>query len=97
MKSTSSVAEILTNTTLNTVTENNNINNTVTVDKSKLVDLIADKLVLALNNPSRRAYYCKVAYKLSEGQIWNNLEQSAKGRDPAKLFTWLCQRELNSS
>lgn len=94
---TSSVEQIIKNTTLNTVTVNNNLNNTDTVAKSKQVDLIADKLVLALNNPDRRAYYCKVAYKLSEAQIWNNLEQSAKGRSPAKLFTWLCQRDLQNA
>ena len=94
---TSSVAEILTNTkTPNTVTEVNKLTNTVsdTVDKSKKVDLIADKLVLALNNPDRRAYYCKVAWQLPESAIWNNLEASTKGKSPAKLFTWLCQRDM---
>jgi hypothetical protein len=38
-------------------------------------------LVIALNNPIAREYYCKVAYKLAESQIWNNLEQSAKGKN----------------
>lgn len=82
--------------TVNSVSGDNSLNNSDTdsVSKSKRVDLIADKLVLALNNPKRRAYYCKVAYKLSESQIWNNLEQSAKGRDQARLFTWLCQRDM---
>ena len=87
-------------TIIPTVTLNN-----VIVDKHKTnndnvhcspnqADLIADKLILALNNPAARAYYCKLAYKLSEAQIWNNLEQAAKGKYPPKYFTWLCQRDL---
>lgn len=93
----SSVGEVIPNTTLNTVTVNYRATNTdsVTVDKSKQVDLIADKLVAALSNPERRAYYCKVAWKLPESKIWNNLESSAKGKNPARLFTWLCQRDMS--
>lgn len=92
----SSVASIIPNTTLNTVTGVNKLTNTDsdTVDKSKQVDLVADKLVIALNNPERRAYYCKVAWKLPEAVIWNNLEQSSKGKYPARLFTWLCERSI---
>lgn len=73
----------------------NNLTNNVN-DRSKTVDLIADKIVLALNNPSARAYYCKIAYALPERMIWNNLEQSAKGKSPARLFTWLCQRDMKT-
>lgn len=82
----------------NTVSDtgNNNLTNTVsdTVAKSKQVDLIADKLVTELNNPNRRPYYCKISYKLSESQIWNNLETAQRGRNPQRLFTWLCQRDM---
>lgn len=99
MTTTSSVSEILTNTNnvANNVNVSNNLNNNVidNVAKSKQADLIADKLILALNNPSGRAYYCKVAYKLPEARIWDNLEQAGKGREPAKLFTWLCQRDMS--
>lgn len=97
MNTTSSVKQILKNTITVTDTVNKTITNTVTdtVSKSKQVDLIADKLVLALNNPSRRDYYCLVGYKLSEHQIWNNLEQAVtKGKNPAKLFTFLCQKDM---
>lgn len=96
MYTTSSVSEIIKNTNVNNDNVNNSFNNNDidNVVKSKQVDLIADKLVLALKNPAARAYYCKVAYKLSEHQIWNNLESSAKGKSPAKLFTWLCQRDM---
>ena len=95
--STYSVGEVIQNTNNVIVNDsnktlNNNVNDNV--DKSKAVDLIADKLVLAFNNPNGRPYYCKVAWKLSEHKIWMHLEASAKGRNPAKLFTWLCQRDL---
>lgn len=90
----SSVASVIPNTTM-TMVSNNKTNNVIdNVTKSKEVDLIADKLVLAFNNPGGREFYCKVGYKLSEYQIWNNLEQSSKGREPAKLFTWLCKRSM---
>lgn len=94
MTTTSSVNEVLQNT--NNVNVSNSLTNNVidNVDKSKQVDLIADKLVLALNNPSGRVFYCKVGWTLSEAEIWNNLEASAKGRAPAKLFTWLCKRNM---
>lgn len=93
---TSSVNEVLTNTTMYNVNVNNNLTNNVidNVAKSKQVDLIADKITQSLNNPAARAYYCKVAYRLSEAQIARNLESALKGRNPAKLFTWLCQRDM---
>lgn len=72
------------------VINNDNVHCTV-----READLIADKLVKQLNNPVARAFYCKVAYKLSEAQIWNNLEKAQSvGRNPAKYFTWLCNQQL---
>jgi len=59
-------------------------------------DAIADKLCKELNNPQYRAFYCKVAYKLSEAQIWNTLEQAKKGRSPAKYFSWLVSKQMRS-
>lgn len=99
MNTTSSVKQILNNTI--TVTDSVNktltITDTDSVSKSKQVDLIADKLVLALNNPSRRNYYCKIGYKLKEHQIWNNLEQAVeKGRNTAKLFSFLCEKDMKT-
>jgi len=58
-------------------------------------DLIADKLELALHGGlNSRKFYCKVAYNLSEAEIWNNLEQACTGNYPQKYFTWLCQRSM---
>lgn len=59
------------------------------------IDIIADRLVSKLGNAQYRAFYCKVANKLPENVIENNLEQALKGNSPAKYFTWLCKRELS--
>lgn len=82
------------NNSMNNDNDSNNINNNDNVSKSKQVDLIADKLSQELNNPVARPYYCKVGYRLSEAQIWNNLETAQRGRNPQRLFTWLCQRDM---
>lgn len=74
--------------------DNHNLKNNDNVGKSKKVDLIADKLVKALNNPNARTFYCKVGWKLPENVIWNNLEDALKGRNPVKLFSWLCKRDM---
>lgn len=62
-------------------------------DRSKKVEYIADKLVETFNNKQFRGFYCKVAWKLSEARIWDNVEQSQKGTSPARLFTYLCKRD----
>ncbi|RYF29755.1 MAG: hypothetical protein EOO17_00160 [Chloroflexi bacterium] len=62
-------------------------------NQSKRVEYIADQLVAEFKNSGFRAFYCKVAYKLSEANIWNNVEQAKKGNSPAKLFTFLCKRD----
>ena len=61
--------------------------------KAKKVDFIADQLVAKFDNPTRRAYYCKVGWKLPEATIWQNVEKSfAKGvNNPQKMFTFLCE------
>lgn len=62
---------------------------------TELVDGIADKLVIAFNNPGARAYYCLVAIKLSEATIWNNVELAKRSnRSPVRYFTWLCQKAM---
>ncbi len=87
--STSSVEELITNTKHNNVNVNNkyliNVNN---------VRLIADKLSTALNDKKSYDYFMKIAWHLPEYKIWNNLEYSAKGKDPRKLFTWLCKQDM---
>jgi hypothetical protein len=40
-------------------------------------------------------YYCFVAYKLTEAEIWQNVEKAQnKGKDPARYFTYLCKRMI---
>lgn len=95
------VSEILTNTKLNSnsVSVNKNINNTKTLNTLprtvSQVRLIANKIATELNNQSRLKYYYKIAWKLPESVIWNNLEQAKTGRNPQRYFSWLCQQSLN--
>ena len=74
-----------------TITMNND--NVSKFAKSKSVEHIADKLVETFGNEQFRAFYCKVAWKLSEAKIWSNVEQAQKGNSPARLFTYLCKRD----
>jgi hypothetical protein len=65
--------------------------------KSTTVDRLADTLVTRFNNPDRRVYYCKVAWKLPESTILRFAEQAERsGKDPQRLFTWLCEEALES-
>lgn len=65
-------------------------------DRSKNVERIAHQLVEKFGNGNYYGFYCKVAYKLSESQIWSFYEQcnGNKVRNPAKLFSWLCGRAM---
>jgi hypothetical protein len=76
-------------------TSNYNVNdNGNKYDKAKSVELIADRLLLQLNcQENSRPFLCKVAYKLSEAKIWDNVEQALKGRNPMGLFIYLCKRD----
>lgn len=78
------------------VNDNDNVKYTNKYQKSKKVDMIADQLVTIFNSPNARRYYCKVANQLPESVIFSNVEATKqKGvTDPAKLFTFLCQRVL---
>lgn len=88
------------NVNVNSRIESHNVNDNVKYTnkhaKSKKVDDIADQLVTIFNNPQGRRYYCKIAWKLPESVIYQNVEQTrAEGvSDPKKLFTFLCQRVL---
>lgn len=74
--------------------DNNVIDNDRNYDKSKQVDMIADRLVEKLNAQSTsRPFMCKVAWKLSEARIWDNLEQALKGKNPTGLFIYLCKKD----
>lgn len=73
---------------------NYNVNDIGRYERSKQVEVIADKLVDKLNLPEQsRPFMCKVAYKLSEARIWDNYEQASKGKNPVGLFIWLCKRD----
>ena len=63
----------------------------------RAIDRIADKLeaMFGTQTPSRRPYYCKVAWQLPEGTVWQLAEQAQHGRAPAKLFSWLTRYELD--
>lgn len=64
-------------------------------ERSKKVDVIADEIIARLGVGSTyRAFYCKIAWKLSEARIYSNLESALKGNQPAKLFTYLCKRDM---
>lgn len=75
----------------------NDIDNVSKYQKSKDVEVMADRLLekLSLDKKSR-PFMCKVAYKLSEARIWANLESASgpKVKDKAKLFIWLCDRDM---
>ncbi len=79
------------------VNENNVANNGskgATYERSKAVDIIALDLCERLGNRDSYKFYCKVAWRLQPSVIYNNLEQALKGREPAKLFTYLCKKCL---
>lgn len=80
------------------VVSKRNYNDNVTMNNDierNQQDLIADKLCDQLGNHQYRAFYCKVAYKLSEAQIWSCLETAKKGKQPAKYFTWLVKKQMS--
>ncbi len=92
MHTTSSVSEILTNTITNTNSDSEAKNtNTKTLTT---VRLIATQISEKLNNPLRFKYYCKVAWKLPESTIWLNLEAAMSGKEPEKLFSYLCKQDM---
>lgn len=72
----------------------NVIDNESRYDKGKQVEQLADVLVIRLGaKVESRPFMCKVAYKLSEARIWDNVEQALKGRNPMGLFIYLCKRD----
>ncbi len=65
-------------------------------DKARQVDRVADRLMDKLKaNESSRPFLCKVAWKLSENTIYNNLEAatSPKSKNPMGLFIYLCKKD----
>lgn len=90
-----------TETVVRTSNYNDNYNdngNNVKKDKyelSKRVERTADEIIRRLGvDQIYRGFYCKVAYSLSEARIWSNMESAKKGRQPARLFSYLCKRDM---
>lgn len=90
-------------TTSNNVNVSNNVslknnvndNDSSKYTRSKKVDDIADNIIRKLGvSDAYRAFYCKIAWSLSEARIWSNLETALKGKQPAKLFTYLCKKDM---
>lgn len=76
------------------LTNNYNVNDNDKYEKGKKIELIADLLVDKLGcDKSSRPFMCKVAYKLSEARIWDNVEQALMGKNPVGLFIYLCKRD----
>ena len=85
-------------TPINTININTNIKDDK-YTKAKQVELLAGKLVGLFSNPGSFHFYCKVGWKLPESKIWDNYEAATatKTGDPRKLFTWLCNRDMQNA
>lgn len=60
----------------------------------KQVDGIADHIMEKLGATAYREFYCKVSWKLTEAQIFSNVEVALSGNNPQRYFTWLCKRQM---
>lgn len=90
---TMQIADILHNT--NTSDADSVVKNTITNTRNtEDIERIAQQLVVQLKNPSRLQFYYKVAWHLSEAKIQHNLEMALAGRNPQKLFSWLCTKDM---
>jgi len=91
MNPTSSVSEVLNNTT---VTTGNKLNPTVTVvgTKYKLADELFDNLS-DLVNPEFRAWYCQRFHALGRDKVLVLASQARNdGLNPRKLFSYLLKK-----
>lgn len=68
--------------------------NNVNVTK---VRYIARKLSVSLKDSDSYDFFCKVAWTLSEGYIWSNLEVAMKKRKPAAYFTYMCRLAMEAT
>ena len=80
---------------VSTLKPNDNYNDNVSKSYSRgnEIDMIVNKLQLALNaKDESRPFLCKAAWKLSEAMLWSNCEAALKGKNPMGLFIWLCKK-----
>ena len=80
------------------VSNRNSIDNDIVREgymSEREVDYKADLIMKKLGvGTTYREFYCKVVWKLPEATVNAHLEKAiAKGKDPAKYFTWLVKRE----
>lgn len=77
-----------------------NLNGSMNIDSSKprqvRADLIAKRLVDKFAAPNSYKFFYKVAYYLSEDEIWQTYETAHKGRvnSPIKYFVACCSKRL---
>jgi|GEM_PF-743064 hypothetical protein len=60
--------------------------------KTRRAESIAFQLCEKFNNREYFSFYCKVALKLPEYRIWQLVEESYRGQQPGKLFSFLCKK-----
>lgn len=60
------------------------------------VGWIADRLVKEFSDPNSKRFFAKVAWSLSENEIWETLELAKRPcvENPAKYFTRVCKLKL---
>lgn len=68
----------------------------VTKQENSKADYISDKLAETFKNYRFKRYYCKVAYLLSEKEIWDLVDEANKGNNPSKLFTYLANIKMRN-
>lgn len=79
----------------NATKDNVNDNVKTKYERSRQVDRIADDIIYKLGvSEEYRDFYCKIAWSLSEARIWSNMESALKGSSPARLFTYLCKKDM---
>jgi hypothetical protein len=69
--------------------------NNVGEAKHRQVEATANKLVDVFGTAQWRKFYILAAYKLSEAQIWNNVEMSERKRNPGAWFHWKCKKDMD--
>lgn len=85
----------VTETVVTTSNYSDNYNVNDKYELSRKVERVADEIIHKLGaDQTYRAFYCKIAWKLSEARIWSNMETSLKGNNPARLFSYLCKRDM---
>lgn len=89
---TSSLQSLITNTKYTSDSEVKNTNTKPLNHVQQTAQQIADRL----HNPTRFPYYCKVVWRLPEHRIWFNLESALRGREPQKLFSYLCKQDMSN-